>query len=192
MKIEKSFELQHPREFVWSRMNDVYFVAQCLPGASIVEDLGDHRYKGRMSVKVGPMAAAFDGEIAIESQPREWTAIVSGKGADVRSSSRATGAMTYRLGEGSAPDATRVEVASDINLAGPLAQFGKSAVMQEVANRITTEFVKNFESALSATADAGRAGRSGSSASNQPLDAGNLLWSVLRERFLALFRKRPL
>jgi hypothetical protein len=64
--------------------------------------------------------------------------------------------------------------------------------MQEVANRITTEFVKNFESALSATADAGRAGRSGSSASNQPLDAGNLLWSVLRERFLALFRKRPL
>jgi uncharacterized protein len=192
MKIEKSFELQHPREFVWSRMNDVYFVAQCLPGASIVEDLGDHRYKGRMSVKVGPMAAAFDGEIAIESQPREWTAIVSGKGADARSSSRVTGAMTYRLGEGSAPGATRVEVASDINLAGPLAQFGKGAVMQEVANRITMEFVKNFESALSATADPGQADRSDSGASNQPLDAGNLLWSVLRERFLALFRKRPL
>ena len=68
MKIEKSFELLHPREFVWNRMNDVYFVAQCLPGASIVEDLGEHRYKGRMSVKVGPMAAAFDGEVAIECQ----------------------------------------------------------------------------------------------------------------------------
>jgi uncharacterized protein len=190
MKIEKSFELQHPREFVWRRMNDVYFVAQCLPGASIVEDLGDHRYKGRMSVKVGPMAAAFDGEIAIESRPQEWTAIVSGKGADARSSSRATGAMTYRLGEGRAPGATRVEVASDINLAGPLAQFSKGAVMQEVANRITAEFVRNFEQALSASPAAAEAGASESRASNQPLDAGNLFWSILRDRFLALFRKR--
>ena len=87
MKIEKNFQLQHPREFVWSRMNDVHFVAQCLPGASIVEDLGEQRYKGRLSVKVGPMAASFDGEVSIVSQPQEWTAVVSGKGADARSSS---------------------------------------------------------------------------------------------------------
>jgi carbon monoxide dehydrogenase subunit G len=188
MKIEKSFELQHTRELVWSRMNDVYLVARCLPGASIVEDLGEHRYKGRMSVKVGPMAAAFDGEVAIDSQPQAWTAIISGKGADARSSSRATGAMTYRLSEGSAAGATRVEVASDINLAGPLAQFGKGAVMQEVANRITAEFVRNFEAALSSSP--GQAAPS-EGVSGQSLDAGNLLWSILRERFLALFRKRP-
>ncbi|MEA2977756.1 MAG: uncharacterized protein QOF19_3276 [Alphaproteobacteria bacterium] len=190
MKIEKNFELQHPREFVWSRMNDLYFVAQCLPGASIVEELGEHRYKGRMSVKVGPMAASFDGEVVIESQPREWTATVSGKGADARSSSRATGAMTYRLSTGRASGATRVDVVSDINLAGPLAQFGKGAVMQKVANRITAEFVRNFESALSAAPGAVNAGPQESTASSQPLDAGNLLWSILRERFLALFRKR--
>jgi carbon monoxide dehydrogenase subunit G len=191
MKIEKNFELQHPREFVWSRMNDVYFVAQCLPGASIVEDLGEHRYKGRLSVKVGPMAAAFDGEATIESQPQQWTAVVSGKGADARSSSRAIGAMTYRLTEGSSPGATRVDVASDINLAGPLAQFGKGAVMQEVANRITAKFVKNFEQALSAAPGQVSAGSVVSTAPSQPLDAGNLLWSIIRERFLALFRRRP-
>jgi carbon monoxide dehydrogenase subunit G len=190
MKIEKNFELSHPREFVWSRMNDVYFVAQCLPGALIVEDLGEHRYKGRMSMKVGPMAAAFDGEVAIDSQPHEWTAIVSGKGADARSSSRATGTMTYRLSEGSSPGVTRVDVASDINLAGPLAQFGKSVVMQEVANRITAEFVRNFESGLSVAPGTTQTGPHASTASSQPLDAGNLLWSILRARFLALFRRR--
>jgi carbon monoxide dehydrogenase subunit G len=190
MKIEKNFELQHPRELVWRRMNDVYFVAQCLPGASIIEDLGKHRYKGRMSVKVGPMAAAFDGEVAIETQPSEWTSIVSGKGADSRSSSRATGAMTYRLSEGSFSGATRVAVVSDINLAGPLAQFGKGAVMQDVANRITAEFIKNFEQRLSVTREPGQADPPESGSSSQPLDAGNLLWSMLRERFLALFRRR--
>lgn len=190
MKIEKNFQLQHPREFVWSRMNDVHFVAQCLPGASIVEDLGEQRYKGRLSVKVGPMAASFDGEVSIVSQPQEWTAVVSGKGADARSSSRATGAMTYRLTEGSSPTATRVDVTSDINLAGSLAQFSKGAVMQEVANRITAEFVRNFEQALSVAPGQAHAGAAGSAAPNQPLDAGNLLWAIIRERFLALFRRR--
>ena len=189
MKIEKSFDLNHAREFVWSRMNDVYFVADCLPGASIVEKLGDNSYKGRMSVKVGPMAAAFDGEITIESRPQDWTAIVSGKGADTRSSSRASGGMTYRLADGSAPGTTRVEVVSDINLAGPLAQFGKGAIIQEVANRITAEFVKNFELALSAAPATSEAAPP-AARPPQSLDAGNLIWSVLRERVLALFRKR--
>jgi uncharacterized protein len=189
MKIEKSFDLNHARKFVWDRMNDVYFVADCLPGASIVEKLGDNSYKGRMSVKVGPMAAAFDGEITIESRPQDWTAIVSGKGADTRSSSRASGGMTYRLADGSAPGSTRVEVVSDINLAGPLAQFGKGAIIQEVANRITAEFVKNFELALSAAPAVPQAA---SAVARPPrsLDAGNLLWSVLRARFFALFRQR--
>jgi carbon monoxide dehydrogenase subunit G len=191
MKIEKNFQLQHPREFVWNRMNDVHFVAQCLPGASIVEDLGEHRYKGRLSVKVGPMAASFDGEVTIESRPAQWTAVVSGKGADARSSSRATGAMTYSLTEAGSPGATRVDVTSDINLAGPLAQFSKGAVMQEVANRITAEFVRNFEQALSTAPGEAEAVATNSTAPNQPLDAGNLLWSIIRERFLALFRKRP-
>jgi uncharacterized protein len=191
MKIEKSFELQHPRDFVWSRMNDVHLVAQCLPGASIVERLGENRYKGRMSVKVGPMAAAFDGEVAVDSRPETWTAVVSGKGADARSSSRASGAMTYRLSAGRAPGATLVEVTSDINLAGPLAQFSKGSVMQEIANRITADFVKNFEATLSAAPGASQVAGPESVAPNQSLDAGNLLWSILRERLLALFRRRP-
>jgi carbon monoxide dehydrogenase subunit G len=190
MKIEKSFELKHPRETVWSRMNDVRLVAACLPGASIVDDLGLGRYKGRMSVKLGPMAASFDGDIAIESRPAEWTAIVSGKGADNRSSSRATGSMIYRLSDGSAPGATKVDVASDINLAGSLAQFGKGAIMQEVANRITAEFVRNFEAALAAAPAPGAPAAAVEQSRPQSLDAGNLLWSMLWARVMALFGKR--
>src|SRR5229473_1010456 len=98
-----------------------------------------------------------------------------------RGRSRRPSLQGPHVGEGRSPGATRVDVTSDINLAGPLAQFGKGAVMQEVAGRITAEFVKNFETALSAAPDAGKAGPSDSSASSQSLDAGNLLWSILRE-----------
>jgi hypothetical protein len=98
--------------------------------------------------------------------------------------------MTYRL-IGGGPGATRVEVVSDINLAGSLAQFGKGAIMQEIANRITAEFVRNFEQALLAASGSAPVEATVSRPQSQSLDAGSLLWSVLRERFLALFRKRP-
>ena len=204
MKIEKSFEIDLPREMVWNAFSDVHLVAACLPGASVANDLGDGKYKGKFSIKLGPMSASFGGDVAIERKPAEWTAIVSGKGADQRSNSRATGSMTYRLtgGEGGAP--TRVDVISEINLAGALAQFGKAGVIQEIAGRLTNEFVRNFDAKLAASSpaankievpvgvDPARAelGTSASAAPEQPvqaLDAGNLLWSILKEKLVALF-----
>jgi carbon monoxide dehydrogenase subunit G len=191
MKIEKTFELPYARETVWSKLNDAHFVAQCLPGASIVEDRGDNQYRGRMVVKVGPMAASFDGDIDIESRREEWTAVVSGKGSDTRSSSRASGSMTYKLSDGAASGSTRVEVMSDVNLAGPLAQFGKSGIIQEIANRITAEFIRNFETRLAAdgTQAEGELTPSTTPPSADVLDAGNLMWSALLARIRAFFSR---
>jgi uncharacterized protein len=189
VKIEKIFELRHPRAFVWEKFSDVAFVAECLPGASIIDTLGENRYKGRMSVKVGPMAANFDGEIAIETQQRDWTGVVSGKGADARSSSRANGSLTYCLTE-SAPEGTHVAITADFNLAGALAQFGKGPIIQEVANRITAVFVHNFEAKLAAVPAArGEAAKSAARAQSNTLNAGGLLWSVLRDRIVAFLRR---
>jgi len=191
VKIEKSFELARPRQIVWEAFGDVHLVASCLPGASIAEELGVGRYKGKFSIKLGPMAAAFNGEVAIERRPEEWTAVVSGKGADARSSSRANGSMTYRVsaGEGGAP--THVDVVSEINLAGALAQFGKAGVISEIAGRLTDEFVRNFEAKLApaeAEAAAAPAARIEPSEARS-LDAGNLLWTILKAKVLGFIRR---
>lgn len=192
MKIEKTFEIKQPRGQVWDRMNDVRFVAECLPGASIVSELGENRYKGKMSVKVGPMAATFTGDVVIDSHRENWSCVVSGKGADSGSGSRASGSMTYSLADGRTAAATRVDIVSDINLAGPLAQFSKGPIVQEIANRITAAFVANFESRLSGSPGSGDTAVASATASaspqQQPLDAGGLLWAVLRDRLRSLFR----
>jgi carbon monoxide dehydrogenase subunit G len=192
VKIEKTFEIKQSREQVWDRMNDVRFVAECLPGASIVSELGENRYKGKMSVKVGPMAATFSGNIAIDSHRENWSCVVSGKGADSGSGSRASGSLTYSLADGSTPATTRVDIVSDINLAGPLAQFSKGPIVQEIANRITAAFVANFESRLSAGPGSGDTAVASPAAltppQQQPLDAGGLLWAVLRDRLRSFFR----
>ena len=190
MKIEQSLEIKQSRALVWDKLNDVHFVAACLPGASIVDDLGDNRYKGRMSVKVGPMAASFLGEIGIDSQPDAWRGVVSGKGADSGSSSRASGSMTYSLAEAASAGSTRIDIVSDINLAGPLAQFSKGPIVQEIANRITAAFVANFEAKLatvSPTSDVVAASAPGVQ-QPQSFDASGLLWAVLRDRLRRFFR----
>jgi carbon-monoxide dehydrogenase small subunit len=204
MKIEKTFDINRPREAVWEAFGDVHFVAACLPGASITEDLGGGNYKGKFALRLGPMAASFGGDVAIVRNRQEWTAIVSGKGADQRSGSRASGSMTYRLSSGEGGAATRVDVVSEINLAGALAQFGKAGVIQEVAVRLTNEFVRNFEAKLEATAPVGSgsdapsgvssasAGASNNSDATQTpeaLDAGNLLWAILRDKIVGLFKR---
>ena len=195
MQLKKTFDIAFTPDAVWRALADVRLVAGCLPGASIVEESSPDEYKGKLAIKLGPLAASFNGLISIERRPEARTAIVTGKGADAKSSSRVTAKMTYRVQPSAQrADESQVEIESDINLAGALAQFGKAAVMQEVANRMTVEFVRRFEAQL-AHAHAGAeadVGASTSPAAPVPkpaqLDAGNLFWSILKDRIAAFFR----
>jgi carbon monoxide dehydrogenase subunit G len=178
MELTRKFETAHSPDTVWRGLSDVRLVASCLPGASIVEEISPDAYKGKLAIKVGPLAASFDGLIAIERKPEERIAIVTGKGADVKSSSRVNAKMTYQVRPSEAnPGASQVDIHSDINLAGALAQFGKAAVMQEIANRMTNAFVQQFEAQLahdeaaSAPAEAAQAEASGASDSVRSVDA---------------------
>ena len=148
MELTKTFETRYAPDAVWQGLSDVRLVAGCLPGAAIVEEIGPDEYKGRLQIKVGPLAASFAGLISIERKVDVRTAIVTGKGADAKSSSRVNAKMTYRVQPASANGGSQVDITSDINLAGALAQFGKAAVMQEIANRMTDEFVRRFEAQL--------------------------------------------
>ena len=173
----------------------MHLVAECLPGASIIGDLGQDRYKGRFSVKLGPLAAAFEGEVAIERRPEERAGTVSGKGIDRGSSSRASGTLRYRVDSADVPGRARVDVVCELALAGALAQFGKAAVIREIANRITAEFARNVEARLAASAAStstsiappATAAAVGSAAPAS-LDAGRLAWSMLKHRLIALLR----
>jgi uncharacterized protein len=197
MEIAKSFELAYQPELVWDALADVHLVADCLPGAAIIGDLGENRYKGRFAVKLGPLAAAFEGEVAIERRPDERAGTVSGKGIDKGSSSRASGTLRYRIAPAGLPGRARVDVVCELALAGALAQFGKAAVIREIANRITTEFARNVEARLAAaplsariaTATNGVAESAAVASATQPaFDAGRFAWSMLKDRFIALLR----
>lgn len=148
MEIKQSFTVARPLDQVWALFQDVPVVASCMPGAELLADKGGGAYQGRVSIKLGPFGAAFEGEAQVTPDPAAHSGHVEGKGTDKRGGSRSKLVMDYRLAE--VPGGTRVDVDADIQLVGPIAQFGRTGIVTETANVLIRQFVQNVEAKLAA------------------------------------------
>jgi uncharacterized protein len=148
MKIENEFEVSSPIATVWAFFQDVPSVAECLPGAELTEDRGDGTYAGKVSVKLGPMAANFEGEASVTPDEASHSGTIDGKGADRRGGSRGQVKVHYALEE--AASGTRVKIDADVTLSGAAAQFGRTGLISEMSNRLIGDFVNCVEAKLGA------------------------------------------
>ncbi len=147
MKIAQSFEVARALPAVWELFQDIPAVAACMPGAELTEDKGDGNYAGRVSIKLGPFGAAFDGEVKVVADHETLSGHAEGRGLDKKGGSRSKLVMDYRLTE--AGTGTRVDIDADVQLNGPIAQFGRTGIITETANVLIGQFVTNVEARLS-------------------------------------------
>ena len=148
MKISHSFEVARPADAVWSFFQDIPAVAQCLPGAELTEEKGDGVYAGKVSVKLGPLAATFEGDASVVPDDAARTGSIEGKGVDRRGGSRGQVKVVYALSSSEA--GTEVAIDADVTLSGAAAQFGRSGLINEMSLRLISEFVTCVESKLAA------------------------------------------
>jgi uncharacterized protein len=157
MKMEQSFEVQAPLAQVWEALIDLEKVAPCLPGAAITGHDEDGTYRGTFSVKLGPMTAAYNGTIKIESADESThTATLKAKGTDKRGQGGANATIVNTLSEHDG--VTQVEAVTDFNITGRLAQFGRGGIMEDVSNRLMRDFATCLSSRLGETAPAAPTG----------------------------------
>ena len=150
MEIRQEFAIDAPADRVWGALEDLALVASCLPGAEVLEvDPAGTRARGRMTMRLGPIAAGFEGEATVARDDARREATLDGKGADRKSSSRAQMNMAYRVV--SADNGARVEMNARIALSGMLAQFSKGPIVNEVAAQLTREFAANLQARLAAS-----------------------------------------
>ncbi len=150
MQIQHQFRVSRPISTVWEFFQDVASVAQCLPGAELTESKGNNTYTGKVSVKLGPLSATFEGEAVVTPDAAARSGLIDGKGADRRGGSRGQVKVTYRLVE-DGPSSTAVEIDADVTLSGAAAQFGRTGLINEMSNRLIEEFVGCVEAKLAAT-----------------------------------------
>lgn len=200
MELKQQFTITHDVQDVWRALSDVSFAVGCLPGAELDPSEDGVHYRGRMKVKLGPLSAAFAGDAQVERDEEARLGTVHWTGVDSRSNSRAKATMNYRVSAAENPAHARVDITADVALTGALAQFGRSGIIQDVANRLTAIFADNLQQSLGQRMlGAAAAGGEGEPAvpgqeAARPAQAAQLralplLWSVLRGRLAALLRR---
>ena len=147
MKITKSVTVTSSVERTWEFLQNVPRVAECFPGGKLSEELEDGTYKGSVFVKLGPFTATFEGEASYEPDPELKSGRVEGKATDKKGGSRSRLTLNFKLSSINA-DKSKIEFDADIQLAGPIAQFGRIGVIEEAAEFIIADFVKNVEANL--------------------------------------------
>jgi hypothetical protein len=151
--IEKSFVVKAPAAAVWEFLTDPVKVASCLPGAAITGQEDGSTWGGTITVKIGPVTAAYRGKLRFERLDQEsGEAEIAASGQETRGKGGADMRMKSRV-VARAPGETEVTVTSDVNVVGVLAQFGRGMI-QDVSDQMFAKFTEAMRRQLEAPAAA--------------------------------------
>ncbi len=148
MELNNEFEVSVPVAEAWSVLTDLERIAPCLPGAKLEEVEGDE-YRGMVKVKVGPITAQYKGIARLgELDEAAGRIVLHADGRESRGQGNASAVVTATLvAKG---DGTRVNVATDLNITGKVAQMGRG-VLSEVSTKLMDQFAEALEADLSRT-----------------------------------------
>jgi carbon monoxide dehydrogenase subunit G len=142
VKIEDSFRVDVPVEEAWKVLLDLERIAPCLPGAQLTEVEGDE-YRGTVKIKVGPITAQYKGVAKIEeADEANRKVVLQAEGRDTRGQGNASATVVATLVP--AGDGTTVNIDTDLNITGKVAQFGRG-VMADVSSKLLGQFADNLK-----------------------------------------------
>jgi carbon-monoxide dehydrogenase small subunit len=181
IEIRQSFVIARPQREVWNFFAEVERVVPCMPGATLSGSRGD-RLQGQLAIKLGPIAAAFSGEARVMRDEAMQRGMIMGAGRDRLSASRASAEIEYRLSTEQGAAVTRVDITVRALLLGPLAQFGRSTIVSDLAARVSDMFARNLERRMAGSLDA-------MDETTAPIPAGSLLRAVIVARVKKAFAR---
>jgi carbon monoxide dehydrogenase subunit G len=147
MLIRNDFEVAEPVEKVWQFFENIPQVASCLPGAELTEDLGNEKYKGKVSVRMGPVRLQFAGTADItERDEQARRVVVHASGAEERGRGQASMVVTATLTP--AGRGTKVDVTQDLQLSGAAATYGRGMI-SDVTSVLMHDFSANMQDRIS-------------------------------------------
>ncbi len=146
MELSNEFEVSATIARTWATLTDVEAIAPCLPGAQLQEIDGEE-YRGIVKIKVGPISANYKGAASfVEKDDAAHKAVLKAEGRDVRNGN-ANALITAQLVEVDA-GTTKVQVTTDLQITGKVAQFGRG-VMADVSAKLMGQFADNLQALIS-------------------------------------------
>lgn len=136
MEFTHAFDVPAPPDQVFEQLLDVRRIARCVPGVEVTEMIDERVFRGRIRVKVGPIAVGYEGEgrvLDVDPAARRATVEASGQESGSAGFVRARATMSVEANA----DISRVVITTELAIAGRVAQFGR-AIIDQVAKRMIT------------------------------------------------------
>jgi carbon monoxide dehydrogenase subunit G len=145
MEFDNAFEVPLPPAQAWKVLLDIERIAPCMPGAELTEVLGENRYKGKINVRLGPVALTFAGLVKFdEIDEGNRTARVSAQGTDAKGRGGANAVSVFRLEP--AGNGSKVLVHTNLSLSGAVAQYGRGVgIIQATAAQLMNQFAAGLK-----------------------------------------------
>jgi len=148
MRIENAFDVPASVDEAWRLLNDVPAVVPCMPGAELVEVVGDNAWKAKLHVKLGPIALQFLADVTRQqTDDAAHRAVLAVKAREAKG--RGSAEATIESALAAAGEGTHVALATELALKGAVAQYGRG-VVADVASRLTAQFAECIAGKLAA------------------------------------------
>jgi uncharacterized protein len=148
MEFDNSFVVPLPPPEAWKVLLDIKRVAPCMPGAELTEVVDENTYKGKINVRLGPVALTFAGVVKFEHiDAANYTARVAAQGTDAKGRGGANAASVFRLEP--AGGGSKVLVHTNLALSGAVAQYGRGVgIIQATAAQLMNQFATRLKDQL--------------------------------------------
>jgi uncharacterized protein len=183
VKLENSFDVPAPPEQAWALLMDVPRIIPCMPGAQLDETVDDENWKATMAVKLGPISLSFKTDVKRESaEEGARRAKLSARAREARGRGNADATIESSL----APQngGTRVDIVTELQLSGPVAQYGRGLV-QDVSSQLVTQFADCLKKQLGTAEEA----QAAVEATSQPVGGLRLGLRAILRSLGRLFRR---
>ena len=149
MEFDNSFEVPLPPEQAWTVLMDIRRIAPCMPGAELTEVVDERNYKGKVAVRLGPVALSFAGLVTFEELDNaNRTARMKAQGTDAKGRGGAHAKSSFQIEE-TPGGGSKVLVHTDLALSGSVAQYGRGVGMiQTTAAQIMNQFAANLKAQI--------------------------------------------
>jgi len=196
VEIDNAFEVPVPIGEAWAILTDIEGIAPCMPGAELTEVVDGTSYKGKILVRLGPVALAFNGTARFEEiDEAGYRARVKASGRDSKGRGGADAMVEFHLEPNG--NVTKVLIHTDLQLSGSVAQYGRGAGMiSALAGQLIGQFADCLKTTLAKREGAGAKLEGAENSSPEPAPARpisafslgfRVLWDALRGAIRRLF-----
>jgi carbon monoxide dehydrogenase subunit G len=140
MELKGEYRIPAPRDKVWAMLNDPAVLRECIPGCESLEGSPAEGFAARVTTKVGPVKATFNGAVKLSNinPPESYTISGEGKGGVA---GFAKGGADVHLAEDGA--GTLLTYTVNAQVGGKLAQLG-ARLIDSTAKKLADEFFSSF------------------------------------------------